>query len=162
MARLGLVVTSDRIYRRKARDENLETLKEGLKTRHDVELEFYYTVPNDPSLIKTIVDEASRSCDIVIVTGGTGVSPRDVTVDALSELARKEVKSIADLLRIKSLDEVGEKAFISRASAFIVRNAIVVAIPGNPGSLRILLGILDKLLRHLTEELKGTTKTHLL
>ena len=157
---LGLVVTSDRVYWGKAKDENLGILKEYLREKRDLELGFYYVVPNNPRLIRMVVDEASRSCNIVIVTGGTGISPRDVTIEAVSELARREVRSIADLLRIKSLEDVGERAFISRASAFIVGKALVIAIPGSPSSLRTLLGILDRLLGHLTEEIEGKTRVH--
>ena len=153
---IGLIVTSDRIYERIGKDENLKTLNEHLRGAEGVELAFYYTVPNDPHMIRAITDEASRVCDLVIVTGGTGVSPRDKTVESLASIASREVRSLGDLLRLKSSREIGDKAFISRSTAFIVRGALVVVIPGNPSALKVLLHMMESILEHVAEEIRGS------
>jgi molybdenum cofactor biosynthesis protein B len=133
-------------------------VEDYVKASGDAELSFYYVVPNDPHLIKTIVDEATRSCNLVIVTGGTGVSPRDKTVDALADIGLREVESIADLARLKSLEDVGDRAFVSRGTALVVGKSLVIAIPGNPRALRTLLETMGETLKHVVEELEGVAR----
>jgi molybdenum cofactor biosynthesis protein B len=79
---------------------------------------------------------ASGAVDVVLVTGGTGVTGRDVTPDALLDVLEKELPGFGELLRQISLKTVGLSAIQSRATAGVAGSTLLFAIPGSTGACR--------------------------
>ena len=90
-------------------------------------------VPDDISAIRQAVLEmpADAAPEVIIVTGGTGISPRDVTIEALQPHFSKELFGFGSLFARLSYDEVKAAAIISRATAGVVGRAIVFCLPGS-------------------------------
>jgi molybdenum cofactor biosynthesis protein B len=82
---------------------------------------------------------ARRDLDALIVTGGTGVSPRDVTPEAFEPLWDRRLPGFGELFRVFSVREVGAAAWLSRADAGIVRGRLVVLLPGSRSAVRLAL-----------------------
>ena len=152
--RLALVVTSDSVYRGE-KEDRVTPLVEDYAARRGAVLAYRRVVPNDPQAIADAVAEAASRADIVIVTGGTGISPRDVTVDAVSRLSTREVPGFGEEHRRRSLQRVGPAALLSRATAYVVGGALVLLSPGSPDAVSVTLQILDEIAGHAVEQLRG-------
>ncbi len=79
---------------------------------------------------------ASGTVDVVLVTGGTGITGRDVTPDAVLDVIDKEIPGFGELLRASSLKSVGLAAMQSRATAGVAGSTLIFAIPGSTGACR--------------------------
>lgn len=128
-----------------------ELLKEaGQRVAH------YTLVANSVADIRETLSKwlADPSLEAVITIGGTGVSSRDVTVDALSGMGGKALEGFGDLYRMLSFQEVGPLAVLSRASLFAIQNRPVFAIPGSERACRLALSkLVLPAAEHLIEEL---------
>lgn len=82
---------------------------------------------------------ARRDLDALIVTGGTGVSPRDVTPEAFDPLWERRLPGFGELFRVFSLRDVGSAAWLSRAEAGVARGRLVVLLPGSRAAVRLAL-----------------------
>ena len=86
----------------------------------------------------------------MVFTGGTGLTKSDVTIEALRPLFEKEIEGFGDVFRFYSIQEVGTAAFLTRATAGVVKGKVFVLLPGSPNAvktgLRILLGEVSHLL----------------
>lgn len=95
----------------------------------------------------------------VLITGGTGVSPRDTTVDAVEPLFQRRLDGFGELFRLLSFQEIGAAAMLSRATAGIVNGVAVFVMPGSPAAIRLALErlILPEL-AHVVGELRRSTE----
>lgn len=82
---------------------------------------------------------ADRATDVVVATGGTGFSPRDVTVDAVRPLFEREVEGFGELFRVNSWSEVGPAAMLSRATGGLARGKAIFLLPGSPKAVRLAM-----------------------
>ncbi|MFN7942933.1 MAG: molybdenum cofactor biosynthesis protein B [Thermoanaerobaculia bacterium] len=82
---------------------------------------------------------ADRATDVVIATGGTGLSPRDVTVEAVRPLFEREIEGFGELFRVNSWSEVGPAAMLSRATAGLARGKAIFLLPGSPKAVRLAM-----------------------
>jgi molybdenum cofactor biosynthesis protein B len=94
---------------------------------------FHDVIPDDADAIRRAVTQvlADRAPHAVIVTGGTGLSPLDVTIEAIKPLFAKELSAFAVLFAQLSHEEIGSAAILSRATAGIIGRSIVFCIPGS-------------------------------
>ena len=97
----------------------------------------------------------AAGADAVLVTGGTGIAPRDVTPEALAALGARALPGFGEIFRALSFAEIGPAAMLSRATAGIVGRTVVFALPGSPAACRLALSrlILPEL-PHLVAQLK--------
>lgn len=79
---------------------------------------------------------ASKQVDAVIITGGTGLSPRDVTIESIKPMVTKEISGFGELFRKVSYDRIGSPALLSRALAGLVKNKPVFCLPGSPDAVQ--------------------------
>ncbi|MFO0773184.1 MAG: molybdenum cofactor biosynthesis protein B [Nitrospiraceae bacterium] len=95
--------------------------------------------PDDAERIQAVVSEwvANPSVDFVVVTGGTGVTQRDVTPDAVRALFTKPIPGFGELFRWLSYSEIGTSTIQSRADAGVCGDTIVFLLPGSPGACRL-------------------------
>jgi molybdenum cofactor biosynthesis protein B len=98
---------------------------------------------------------AEGPVDAVLITGGTGIAPRDTTVDVVTPLYERHLLGFGELFRMLSFAEIGSAAMLSRASAGIVGGVPVFVMPGSPSAVRLALArlILPEL-GHLVAELR--------
>ena len=86
---------------------------------------------------------ARADVDAVLVTGGTGVTPRDVTPEAVGPLVERWLPGFGELFRTLSYGEVGGAAWLSRAAAGVAKGRLLVILPGSPAAVRLAM---DRLL----------------
>ena len=84
--------------------------------------------------LKAWVDDAD--VDVVLATGGTGVTGRDVTPEAFSQICEKEIPGFGELFRLLSFDKIGTSTIQSRATAGVAGGTYLFALPGSPGACR--------------------------
>lgn len=99
----------------------------------------YKIIRNDNSLIQTNVKETLQNpkINVIVTIGGTGISKRDLTIEAMSELFDKKVEGFGELFRNLSYREIGEAAMISRATAGIITGKIVFCLPGSKNAVKL-------------------------
>jgi len=98
-------------------------------------------VRDEIAAIRETVEGAleAQGVDVILLTGGTGVSPRDVTVEAVRPLLEKELPGFGELFRMLSFAEVGSAAMLSRATAGIARGRAIFLLPGSPAALGLAM-----------------------
>ncbi len=98
-------------------------------------------VRDEPDEIRAALEAALRQGEAraVILTGGTGVAPRDVTPDTVEPLLERIVPGFGELFRVLSYEEIGSAALLSRALAGLARGRVVFVIPGSRGAVRLAL-----------------------
>jgi molybdopterin adenylyltransferase len=98
-------------------------------------------VPDESDVIRgTVVATAARSeVQAVIVTGGTGIAPRDVTIESLAREWSKELPGFGEIFRALSFAEIGPSAFLSRAMAGVIAGTFVAVLPGSPAACELAL-----------------------
>lgn len=102
-------------------------------------------VKDDPAAVSQMVVRqlATAGVDVIITTGGTGISSRDSTFEAVTALLEKTLDGFGELFRALSYHEIGPSAMMSRATAGLAAGRIVVALPGSEAAVRLAM---DKLL----------------
>ena len=96
-------------------------------------------VKDDRRAIAAAVRGWVQKVDVVVVTGGTGITRDDVTVEALRPLFEKELPGFGEAFRALSRRQVGSAAFLSRATAGVVKSTAVFCLPGSPAGVRLAL-----------------------
>ena len=152
--RAAVVTASNRSSRGERQDTSGHLLADRLRelgcTVGDVTV-----VPDDVPAIQAAIRAAlAGGADVVITTGGTGVTPTDVTPEATRPLLEREVPGIAEAIRLASRDRV-PTAVLSRGLAGTVGAALVVNLPGSPGGVKDGMAVLAPILGHVLSQLRG-------
>lgn len=111
-------------------------------------------VPDEVSAIAKAVTGAAADHDLVVTTGGTGLSPRDVTPDAVLPLLHKQIPGLAEALRGDNRDAV-PTSVLSRGVAGTIGSCLVVTLPGSTGGVRDGVAVLAPVLEHALTQLRG-------
>jgi molybdenum cofactor biosynthesis protein B len=132
---IGVLTVSD--SRSPAEDRSGDLLVERL-TRAGHHLAARALVRDDASRIADQLESwiADPAIDVVITTGGTGVTGRDVTPEALERVSEKLIPGFGELFRMLSYEKIGTSALQSRATAGVARGTYLFALPGSPGACR--------------------------
>lgn len=130
---------------------------ERMVTKLPAEVKAYEVIPDEIEVIKAKLIEYSdeRKLDIVLTTGGTGVTPRDVTPEATREVIERELPGMSEAMRAESLKKT-PNAMISRAVCGIRGTTLVINLPGSPKAVRENLAVLMPALTHTVEKIKGS------
>lgn len=98
-------------------------------------------VKDEPGAIRAATEAAltAEGVRAVILTGGTGVAPRDVTPESVGPLLEREVPGFGELFRMLSYEDIGSAALLSRAVAGLARGRVVFVIPGSRGAVQLAL-----------------------
>lgn len=120
-------------------------------------VEYYEVIPDEKGLIKEKLIAFSKKVDLVLTTGGTGLSPRDVTPEATREVIDKEIPGIAEAMRSAGLGKT-KRAMLSRAAAGIRGNTLIINLPGSPKAVKEGLEAVMDVIPHAVEKIKGSTE----
>jgi molybdenum cofactor synthesis domain-containing protein len=116
-------------------------------------------VPDDETAIASQLKEWADSAiaPVILTTGGTGVSPRDVTPEATRAVIDREIPGIAEFMRIKGLEQT-KFSVLSRAVAGSRKRTLIVNLPGSPKGALYSLQLIEHLVRHIIDLLEGRTE----
>ncbi len=97
-------------------------------------------VPDEPADVTAFVAGQLRAeAQVIITTGGTGITSRDATFEAIDEMLEKRLDGFGELFRMLSYADIGAAAMMSRACAGLARGRVVIALPGSEGAVRLAM-----------------------
>lgn len=154
MIRAGVITVSTKGSRGERVDESGPALRDGLREAgHDIVYETL--VPDDVEAVAMAILSAQRAgANVILTSGGTGLSPNDLTPEATRRVIDREVPGIAEALRVRAL-EVTPHGMLSRGVAGALGASLVVNLPGSPKAARESLAVLLPVLPHAVELLAG-------
>ena len=149
-------------------DTRTESDDEGGKKLRDLlvlagfDLGSHAIVRDEPSEVRAAIERAAdEGIEAIVTTGGTGISPRDQTFEAVESLLEKKLDGFGEAFRRLSWDAVGPRAILSRAVAGTFRGHVVIALPGSPLALTLAVErIIGPILPHAVGLLSGRTRRH--
>lgn len=101
---------------------------------------FYRLVSDEKSsIVEAVLTALNSSADIVITSGGTGLAPKDLTIESVTPLFEKEIPGFGELFRYKSLEEIGTSVILTRAAAGVIKEKVVFCLPGSPNAVKLAL-----------------------
>jgi len=110
-------------------------------------------VPDEiPAIQRVIREQIARGCKLVLTTGGTGVGPRDVTPEAVREIAPMELPGFGETMRRESL-KITKNAILSRSLAAVMGQTLIICLPGKPAAAVECLGFVAQAVPHCLEVL---------
>ena len=151
----GIITVSDKGSRGERADTSSAEIRKILENV-SVSVVCYDIVPDERGMIaeKIIQYADDRKLDLILTTGGTGVSPRDVTPEATLDVIDREIPGIGEYMRAKSA-ELTPHAVISRAVAGVRKSSLIINLPGSPRGARENLSFVLPALKHAVEKIKG-------
>ena len=157
--RTGVVITaSNRASAGVYADTSGEILAAGL-TKLGYELKDPIVIPDNISQIQAAIElSLAGNVDLIVTTGGTGVSPHDVTPEATAPLIKKLLPGIPEAFRAYSRDRV-PTTDLSRGLAGVTGSSLIINLPGSPGGVKDGLVIIERLAGHIHDQIAGVDHT---
>lgn len=154
MITVAILSISDRGSRGEREDKSGQLISEIIK--EICKIKYYEIVPDEIDLIRHKMLEYIGNVDLILTTGGTGLSQRDVTPEATREVIEKEIPGIAEAIRIEGLKKT-RKSMLSRAVAGVKGQTLIINLPGSPAAVRESLEVILDAIPHAIEKIKGDT-----
>ncbi|MHA1210122.1 MAG: MogA/MoaB family molybdenum cofactor biosynthesis protein [Candidatus Freyarchaeota archaeon] len=160
----GLVVVSDTRYReiQSGAESSDETagMVESLVRNAGHKLVTVRFVPDEAEAILGSVNElVEKGVQVIVTSGGTGLSPRDVTIETLAPLFDKSIPGFGELFRFESYRDIGTAAMLTRAEAGTYRGTVVFCLPGSPNAVytafeKFILPEIEHIIGHMKKKEK--------
>ena len=126
---------------------------ESLEDQH--EIVSYQVIPDDAhKLLKTLDEMRTLDAEIIISTGGTGIGKRDITIETITPLFSKELNGFGEIFRSETYEELGTGAIMTRATAGVWKETLLVALPGSPNAVQLGMKIIKPEMGHLVKHMK--------
>jgi molybdenum cofactor biosynthesis protein B len=121
-------------------DESGRIIRETLAL-HGHTVDIYKVLKDDFDAIhkELVALSSNENVDAIITTGGTGITSRDVTIDAVAPLLEKELDGFGELFRMLSYKDIGSAAMLSRSLAGVTNKKVVICLPGSPKAVRLAM-----------------------
>jgi molybdenum cofactor synthesis domain-containing protein len=157
MIKVGILTASDKGSKGERVDESGKVIAEAVR-QIEGEVVIYRIVPDDRQQIsKTLIEMSDEyNADLILTTGGTGFSQRDITPEATLDVVERQVPGIPEAMRQKSL-QITNRAMLSRAVAGIRGKTLIINMPGSPKAVSESLEVVLPVLTHAIQILNGTT-----
>jgi molybdenum cofactor synthesis domain-containing protein len=152
--KIGIITVSDKGARGERVDESGPSIREMVKPLGEVTS--YVVVPDELDLLKEAMIRMAdkEKINLILTTGGTGLSPRDNTPEATLAVIQKEVPGLAEAMRMESMKKTN-RAMLSRAVAGIRNSTLIINLPGSVKAVRECLAVILPALPHGLEILTG-------
>lgn len=158
--RVAVITVSDSVVRGVRDDSSGKSIADWARSRGDDVISAVScadeTLAIAQALLRACDDERA---DLVLTTGGTGLSPRDITPEATRAVIERDAEGIAERLRVTTLESF-PRAALSRGIAGTRGRTLVVNLPGSPGGVRDGLAALDPVINHAVEIARGDAGDH--
>ena len=158
MLTAGVLTISDKGWRGERKDESGLVIKQAL-SQIGAQVMKYEIVPDEKETISAKLKEWAEEVDIVVTTGGTGLSSRDVTPEATLAVVDRIVPGLAEAMRLETMKKTPH-AILSRAVAGTRGKSLIVNLPGSPRGAEECLEVILPVLSHAVEILKGVVSEH--
>lgn len=155
MITVAVLTLSDKGAKGERQDESGPIIAGMLK--EIAEVKHYDILPDERDLIRQKFLEYINKVDVILTTGGTGLSPRDVTPEATLDVIEREIRGITDAMRSEGLKKT-KRAMLSRAVAGVKGHTLIINLPGSPKAVKENLEVIIDIIPHAVEKLKGDTK----
>ena len=133
--KIAIVTVSD--TRTPSTDVNAAYLREQIADAGHTVLA-YRLIKDEADQVAAVLDDLVNSgARIILFNGGTGIAPRDRTYDALSRRLDKTLSGFGELFRMLSYEQVGASAMLSRATAGVYHNTVIISTPGSPAAVQL-------------------------
>lgn len=154
-ARALVVTASNRASQGVYEDRSGQVLADGLREL-GFTVEGPHVRPDDAGELERVLREAVEAgADVVLTTGGTGLSPTDVTPEATRRVLEREAPGIAEAVRRYGAEHGVPTSVLSRGLAGTAGRTLIVNLPGSTGGVRDALAVLGPLLAHVVSQLRG-------
>ena len=154
MYKASVITVSDRAYSGDYTDRSGPAVKELLQS-NGYQVEELIIIPDEKNnIIETLLAHFNKDINLIITTGGTGFSKRDVTPEATREVIEREAPGIAEYMRMKSA-EITPHAILSRGIAGLRGDSLIINLPGAPKAATENLGFILPAIRHGLDMLSG-------
>ncbi len=156
MITVGILTMSDKGSKGEREDLSGREIERMVKDLPS-EVKAYEIIPDEVPVIKAKLIEYSDvlKLDLIVTTGGTGVTPRDVTPEATRAVIDRELPGMAEAMRAESLKKT-PNAMISRAVCGIRKESLIINLPGSPRAVRENLAVVLPAVCHAIEKIKGS------
>ena len=153
MIKAAVLTISDKGSRGEREDKSGEVIKEKLGLIK-AEIVTYEIVPDELDIISEKLRSFAESANLILTTGGTGVSPRDVTPEATRDVIERELPGFSEAMRAESF-RVTPRAIGSRAVSGMYKDTLIINLPGSPKAVAECLGVVLDAIPHVIEVAKG-------
>ena len=153
MIKAAIITISDKGSRGEREDKSGEVIKE--KLRHiKAQVVAYDIVPDERDIIAQKLKSFADKANLILTTGGTGVSPRDVTPEATRDVIEKELPGFSEAMRMESF-KITPRAIGSRAVSGIYKNTLIINLPGSPKGVSECLDTVLNAIPHTLDVMGG-------
>ncbi|MFZ5996278.1 MAG: MogA/MoaB family molybdenum cofactor biosynthesis protein [Nitrospirota bacterium] len=152
MITVAVLTLSDKGSRGERTDASGPAIAEMLKGF--AEVKYYDILPDERELIRDKLMACVGKVDLVLTTGGTGLSPRDVTPEATRDVIEREIPGIAEAMRMEGLKKTN-RSMLSRAVAGVRGQTLIINLPGSPKAVKENLEVVLDVIPHAVEKIKG-------
>ncbi len=152
----GVLTISDKGWRKERVDESGCIAQQYIQHMSDFEIARYEIVPDDSKMIAAKLREWTDDVglDLIVTSGGTGLSPRDFTPEATMAVIERPVPGLTEVMRMETRKSV-PNAILSRAVAGTRGKCLIINLPGSPGGVRECLEIILPVIPHALETIAG-------
>lgn len=159
--KVGVISASDSITSGKREDDRIPIIRQLVGVWLKAEVAVYRAVSDDMEDLKEHMIELvdREKCDLLIVAGGTGLSPRDVTPEVTTWVIDRPVPGLAEEMRRAGLQQ-SRRAMLTRAVAGTRGNSLIINLPGNPKGVEICLNAIGDMLPDALHILQGTEQAN--
>ena len=152
--KVGVVTLSDGVVRDKREDISGEILADGFLNSGCVVDHRIVLEDGSDQLVPIIYDWIDSGVELILTTGGTGISPRDLTIEVLESIFELKLNGVEQALHAYGRGKI-KTAMLSRLTAGLVKGTLVICLPGSPGATRDALEVLIPTIFHSFHMLKG-------
>jgi molybdopterin adenylyltransferase len=152
--RVGVITISDGVIRGRREDSSGVRIAQWVEQRGHALVTHAQTADDAAEITARLIDLADTGCDVILTTGGTGLTARDVTPEATRAAFTREVPGIAEALRMRGAQHT-KYSWISRGVAGVRGHTLIVNLPGSESAVRDGLELMDDLIGHAVQLLRG-------
>jgi molybdopterin adenylyltransferase len=158
--RIAVLTISDAGFRGEREDRSGDAIAAWVTARGDSVVDRQLVPDESANIVPVLLGWCDQDqADLVLTTGGTGLSPRDITPEATRVVLEREAPGIAERLRVSAMESF-PRAALSRGLAGVRNKTLVVNLPGSPSGVRDSLQALEPIVNHAVQIVRGNPTDH--